>query len=103
MKSIFCEDTLDISIILSRKEVLNLKRNKYRTPVLEVEDKERIFHLMNTESKEYIGILEPRNLSNPHYWIRINDNAYMDLIRNDICGTRYGNSSKINIFVKDSV
>jgi len=106
MKALFCEATLDISLFLSRKEAKKVKRNEYGTPVLEAKTKGCVFNLMNTKIAEYVGIKEPPNIDDPNYqvyWIRISDNAYADLVRDWRCGTRYGNTSKINIIIDEEL
>ena len=102
MRALFCETTSDISLLLSRLEAVRLRRTKECTPSLEAESKGLVFHLMGTQSKEYIRIREPQGDYN-HYWVTINDSAYDDLIRNGECGTRYGNSSKVKVFVSDDL
>lgn len=102
MKAIFCETTLDISLLLTPQEAAGSKRKKDCAPALEAESKGLIFHLIGTKSKEYLKVIEPSGDYN-HYWISISDLAYEDLIKSNRCGTIYGNSSKISISVEDGL
>jgi hypothetical protein len=101
MRVLFCEKTSDISYLLSRKEAIELKRTKHFTPSLEAESKGLIFHLMGTQSKKYMGVKEPRGDYN-HYWTTISDQACQDLLRDDECGTRYGNFSRVKVCISDN-
>jgi hypothetical protein len=96
MRAVFCETTLDIILLLSRKEIVDLRRTEECTPYLDVETKGVVFHLSGIQSKEYMKIREPEKNGND-YWIKINDSAYDELVRNNRCGTRYGNSSKVTV------
>jgi hypothetical protein len=102
MRVLFCETTSDISLLLTRKQVVELRRTKECTPSFEAESKGLLFHLMGTQSKEYIKVREPRRDYN-HYWVLISDSAYEDLVRSDECGTRYGNSSKVKVCVNEDL
>jgi len=100
MRVLFCETTSDISFLLSRKEVIELRRTEDCTPLFEAESKGLIFHLMGTQSEKYLGVKEPKGDYN-HYWVTISEQAYQDLVKNDECGTRYGNSSKVKVCISD--
>lgn len=101
MKALFCESTSDIQLLLDRKEVIKMKRTVDCTPVLEAKDKGFSFSLMNSKSEEYIRVHEPRNpVAYPSYTVVINDDAYKDLVRDDKCGTRYNEFSKVNIIIE---
>ena len=102
MRVLFCETTADISLLLTREETISLKRTKEYAPVLEAETKGLVFHLIGTESKEYMIVREPRGDYN-HYWVSISDSAYEDLVRNNECGHRYGNSSKVKVCVSENL
>lgn len=101
MRAMFCEDTQDITLILSRTEAERLKSTKEITPFLNAGDKGIEFSLMNSNPKNKCGIqiIEPRSPSYPHYTIKISDIDYESLIRDGRCGTRYGNSSKLSIVI----
>ena len=101
MKEMFCKQTSDITLILSEEEARQLKRSKEATPCLTSEGETTIFHIMNTQTKDYIKVKEPV-LPSPGYWITLGDVAYRDLLTNKRCGTRYGDASKINVLVNDS-
>jgi hypothetical protein len=99
MKAMFCDKTSDINITISLEEALKLKRNPNFTPIIEAEDKGLVFHLMNSKSPRDMELREPTPPNN-HYWIRINEDAYAELIQRHHYGTRYGNSSKVNIHIE---
>jgi len=100
MKVLFCGKTSDISFLLSRKEALELKRTEHITPSFEAESNGFMFHLIGTRSKKYMDVKEPRGDYN-HYWVAISELAYQDLIRDDVCETRYGDSYKARVCVGD--
>ncbi len=105
MKVLFCKETGDINYMLSRSEAKGLKREKGYTPILTAEFGDFTFHLSNSvivkESPHGSGIqlIEPRNKFYLHYHTKITDKTYGELICNERCGTRYGNSSKLNIII----
>ena len=99
----FCESTGDINYFLSSKEASELRRSTGFTPIIETEDKEMVFHLLNSVVTKYMEIIEPRDSSFPHYYTKLSDYAYEELIRDKRCGTRYGNSSKVNAIIDDEL
>lgn len=102
MKALFCEETLDISIILSSDDVKGLKRDETITPILDMEYNGRNFLVMNSEKcKHYIDVIEPLNPSYQHYAVKLSDKAYEDLIRHKKCGDRYGGASKISVIIDE--
>lgn len=103
MKTKFCIETFDISLLLSQKEAIKLKRTNEHIPCLTAECDNLIFHLMNSReisNNDYIKLKEPKDKFNPHYWILMSDRAYEDLMNDKQCGIRYGQSSKLNIIIE---
>jgi len=100
MRAVFCETTSDISLLLTRKEVVGLRRTREFSPSLEAKTKGFVFHLIGTKSAGYMKVREPQGDYN-HYWVSISDSAYDVLIRMDECGDRYGSSSKVKVCVME--
>jgi len=105
MKALFCESTADISLVVSKHEAEKLKHTQEATLFLHAEHKGLAFSLMNSNPKDtsYIQIMEPKNKSALHYYIKMSDRAYADLMRDGQCGTRYGMSSKIHVTIDDEL
>ena len=107
MRAKFCESTLDIALLISREEAEKLKRVEGCIPVLTAENKGLTFHLTNSDFQGQpkpigrIKVMEPRNPSFPHYYVKLPDDAYTELIRNGECGTRYAGSSKVKVIIED--
>ena len=104
MKVIFCQETRDINYLLSKSEARELKRNGSFVPILTAECGEFTFHLANSPRvTSSIKLTEPRNQQFLHYYTRISDSAYEELASQGRCGTRYGNSSKLNIIIDEEL
>ena len=89
--------TLDIFIELTSEEAQSLKRTAAGTPVLEFQAKDAYFHIMNSASKEIINVIQPRTTSHLHYWIKIGDEAYRQLLVQKEIGDRYHGGHKIGV------
>jgi hypothetical protein len=104
IKVLFCETTGDINYMLSKSDVKELKREDAYTPILTAECREFVFHLTNSARvKSGVKLTEPRNQQYLHYYARMSDSAYEELVSQGRCGTRYGNSSKLNIIINEEL
>lgn len=102
MRAIFCDVSSDITLLLTKKEIADFKRTEDCSNVFEAKTKGYLFSLIGTQSQEYIKVREPTK-GNENFWISISDSAYYDLVRNNECGTRFGNSYKIKICLDDEL
>ena len=92
MRVQYCPTTYDIHLTVSPTDLSDLEKRIH----VEAKESEFTFHLLRSQTKEYIRVTEPR-VNNDHYFIGLSASAYDDLITRHECGHRFGNSSKIKV------
>ncbi len=102
MRLRFCPTTTDIFSILSDEEATVARRTEGMTPHLKASDGEVAVTFMNVDGKDYIKVMEPWEPNAcGEYCVKVNDEAFGDLMRNGRCGTRYGGlSAKVNLHLE---
>lgn len=106
MKAKFCEETLDILLILSEEEASQIKRDDKAgaVPFLTAKNRGYIFSLMNSANmRNDIQVIEPHSSQHSQYYIKISDSMYAELLRHKRIGTRYASASKVSIAIDSEV